>query len=191
MQRLIPHLGGGMGFPPSRSRALRSGFLPARRPPWAAPRVQAHPRQGRDQDLGCVGAAVCVRPWGCSGQVEGDGGEGDARLLPLPTSARAACSTGNSGCISPNDSARDSNQLPPPLPIICAFFLPAVIFLPSVRSDYMIKGVTKGREQRGKSLKEERERLWALGALPAPWELPRARRIFLGAGPRGDPSHLL
>lgn len=66
---------------------------------------------------------------------------------------------------------------PPPLPIICAFFLPAMIFLPSVRSDYMIKGGTKGREQRGKSLKEERKRLWALGApLRA-----GARRLFLGA----------
>lgn len=163
-------------------------------PPGQHPRAGRPPGRGGTKIWAVWGAAVCVRPWGCSGQVEGDGGEGDARLLPLPTSARAACSTGssgNSGCISPNDSARDSNQLPPPLPIICAFFLPAVIFLPSVRSDYMIKGVTKGREQRGKSLKEERERLWALGALPAPWELPQARRIFLGAGPRGDPSHLL
>lgn len=55
-------------------------------------------------------------------------------------------------------------QTSSPLPIICAFFLPAMIFLPSVRSDCMIKGGTKGREQRGKSLQEERQRLWALGA---------------------------
>lgn len=39
-----------------------------------------------------------------------------------------------------------------------------MIFLPSVRSVCMIKGGTKGREQRGKSLQEERQRLWALGA---------------------------
>lgn len=120
--------------------------------------------------------------------------EGGAPLLPSPQSAQAICSTdslGNSCCISPNDSVRDSNQLPAPLPIICAFFLPTVIFLPSVRSDYMIKGGTKGREQRGKRLKEERERLWALGALPALWELPWARWISLGAGLRGDPPHLL
>lgn len=124
---------------------------------------------------------------GCSGVQELSGGaaagptqQGKGVLLscPFPMSAQAICSTGssgNSGCISPNNSVRDSNQLPAPLPIICAFFLPTVIFLPSVRSDYMIKGGTKGREQRGKRLKEERERLWALGALPALWELPWAR----------------
>lgn len=85
-------------------------------------------------------------------------GQGCSSVTP----SWAVCSRGSSGnsiSISPDDSVRDPNQLPPPpppLPIICAFFLPAVIFLPSVRSDYMIKGATKGREQRGKKLKRRK-----------------------------------
>lgn len=85
----------------------------------------------------------------------GTGGGDRAAVTP----SWAICSRdspGNSGSISPDDSVRDPNQFPPPLPIICAFFLPAVIFLPSVRSDYMIKGATKGREQRGKKLKRRK-----------------------------------
>lgn len=88
-----------------------------------------------------------------------------SHLLPLLMRAPSACSTGlcsNSGCISL--MIQQGIQTSSPLPIICAFFLPAMIFLPSVRSDCMIKGGTKGREQRGKSLQEERQRLWALGA---------------------------
>lgn len=57
--------------------------------------------------------------WGCLRQVEGDRGKGMLISCPFLMSAQAVCSTdslGNSGCISPNDSVRDSNQLPPPLP---------------------------------------------------------------------------
>lgn len=130
-----------------------------------------HPQRRWDQDLGC----------GCE-DAHGGGREGDAHFLPLPDGPQAICSTGllgNSGCISPNDSVRDSNQLLLPSPPHYLRFLLACHDIFTFGS-FRLYDQRRHKGERTQRRRLKRRKGEAVGSGGT------ASSAFLGAGPCGD-----